>query len=36
MDFLKVGSILTLLIYGIAILLVPRFWPVANAVVSGG
>ncbi len=26
-DFLKVGSILTVLIYGIAILLVPRVWP---------
>src|SRR5688500_8107497 len=27
-DFLKVGAILTVLIYAIAILLVPRFWPV--------
>jgi di/tricarboxylate transporter len=26
-DFLKVGFVLTLLIYGIAILLVPRVWP---------
>jgi di/tricarboxylate transporter len=28
-DFLKIGSVLTLLIYLIAILLVPRVWPVA-------
>jgi di/tricarboxylate transporter len=27
MDFLKVGSLLTVIIYGIAILLVPRIWP---------
>ncbi len=27
MDFVKVGSVLTVLIYLIAILLVPRFWP---------
>lgn len=26
-DFLKVGSLLTLVVYGIAILLVPIFWP---------
>lgn len=26
-DFLKFGSILTILIYGIAIVLVPRVWP---------
>ncbi|MEZ4684385.1 MAG: SLC13 family permease, partial [Caldilineaceae bacterium] len=26
-DFLKVGSLLTLVVYGIAILLVPYFWP---------
>jgi len=26
-DFLKVGALLTLLIYGVAILLVPRVWP---------
>jgi len=29
-DFLKVGAVLTLLIYAIAILLVPRFWPVSK------
>lgn len=29
-DFLKVGAILTLLVYGIAILLVPRLWPLAG------
>lgn len=28
-DFLKVGSLLTLVIYGIAIVLVPVFWPFA-------
>jgi di/tricarboxylate transporter len=28
-DFLKVGSLLTLIIYGIAIVLVPVFWPLA-------
>jgi di/tricarboxylate transporter len=27
MDFIKVGSLLTLIIYGIAIVLVPRIWP---------
>ena len=27
MDFLKVGSLLTVIIYGIAIVLVPRIWP---------
>jgi di/tricarboxylate transporter len=27
MDFLKVGSLLTVLIYFVAILLVPRIWP---------
>jgi di/tricarboxylate transporter len=26
-DYLKVGSLLTILILGIAMLLVPRFWP---------
>ncbi len=26
-DFLKVGSLLTLLVYGIALMLVPYFWP---------
>lgn len=26
-DFLKIGTVLTLLIYGVAILLVPRVWP---------
>ena len=29
-DFLKVGAVLTLLIYAIAIALVPRFWPVSK------
>jgi di/tricarboxylate transporter len=29
-DFLKVGSILTVLIYGIAIFLVPRVWPLTG------
>jgi di/tricarboxylate transporter len=27
MDFIKVGSLLTVIIYGIAIVLVPRIWP---------
>jgi di/tricarboxylate transporter len=27
LDFMKVGAPLTALIYGIAILLVPMFWP---------
>jgi di/tricarboxylate transporter len=27
LDFIKVGSLLTVIIYGIAILLVPRIWP---------
>jgi di/tricarboxylate transporter len=27
MDFLKVGSLLTLLIFVVAIFLVPRVWP---------
>ncbi|MGH2436010.1 MAG: anion permease, partial [bacterium] len=27
MDFLKVGALLTVLIYGVSILLVPRVWP---------
>ena len=31
-DFLKVGSILTVLIYVIAILLVPRVWPLHEGV----
>jgi di/tricarboxylate transporter len=31
-DFLKVGAALTLLIYIIAILLVPRLWPVTKPV----
>jgi di/tricarboxylate transporter len=31
LDFLKVGAVLTVLIYAIAILLVPRFWPVEGA-----
>src|SRR5687767_1830701 len=30
LDFLKVGAVLTVLIYAIAILLVPRFWPVSK------
>lgn len=30
-DFLKVGSLLTVIIYGIAILLVPRVWPLDKA-----
>ena len=30
-DFLKVGSLLTVIIYGIAILLVPRVWPLDEA-----
>ena len=29
-DFVKLGSVLTLLIYGIAITLVPRVWPLAG------
>ena len=29
-DFLKIGAPLTLIIYAIAILLVPRFWPVGG------
>jgi di/tricarboxylate transporter len=27
-DFIKVGSILTILIYGIAVLMVPWLWPI--------
>jgi di/tricarboxylate transporter len=28
LDFLKIGSVLTVLIFGVALLLVPRIWPV--------
>jgi di/tricarboxylate transporter len=31
MDFLKIGAPLTVLVYAIAILLVPRFWPVIGS-----
>lgn len=29
-DFLKVGALLTMIIYGIAILLIPYFWPITK------
>jgi di/tricarboxylate transporter len=31
MDFVKVGAVLTLVIYGLAIMLVPWVWPVTEA-----